>query len=82
MTQNDIREACSESGTQPSQDLRMVPWDPASPTSRGNFAIVNIKARALAVKVWRHSKDRDMYRLVLSKEASCCRSQPLGSVQQ
>jgi hypothetical protein len=62
----------------------MVPWDPALPTSRGNFAIVNIKARALVVMVWRHSKDKDMYRLVLGKEAVCCRSeaQPLGSVSQ
>ena len=76
MTQEDIREACTEAGTEPSQNLRIVPWDPALPTSRANFAIVNIKARALVVKVWRHSKDKDVYRLVLGKEAVCCRSQP------
>ena len=79
MTQEDIREACTESGTQLNPDLRMVPWDPALPISKGNFAIVNIKARALVVKVWRHSKDRDVYGLLLGKEAACCRSQPLGS---
>jgi hypothetical protein len=80
MTQEDIREACTEAGTEPSQNLRMVPWDPALPTSRANFAIVNIKARALVVKVWRHSKDKDVYRLVLGKEAVCCCSQPRASL--
>ena len=79
MTQEEIREACTASGTEPSHNLRMVPWDPALPTSRGNFAIVNIKARALAVKVWRHSKDEDVYRLVLGKEAVCCCSQTPSS---
>jgi hypothetical protein len=32
MTQEDIREACKESGTEPSHNLRMVPWDPEIPT--------------------------------------------------
>jgi hypothetical protein len=53
MAQDDIREACTESGTQLNPDFCMVPWDPALPISKGNFAIVNIKARALVVKVWR-----------------------------
>jgi hypothetical protein len=79
MTQEDIQEACQESGTEPSHNLRMIPWDPALPTSRRNFALVNIKARALVVKIWRHSKDKDMYRLALGKEAAaCCSSLPLG----
>jgi hypothetical protein len=68
VTQGDIKEACEEAGTTPSPDLRMVPVDPTQPMSRKNCALVTVKARAILAKIWRHSKDSDMYRVVLEKE--------------
>ena len=68
MTQGDIKAACEEAGTLPSPELRVVPLDPTQPTSRENFALVPVRARAILAKVWRHSKDGEVYRVVVEKE--------------
>ena len=81
VTQGDIKEACEEAGTTPSPDLRMVPVDPTQPMSRKNCALVTVKARAILAKIWRHSEDGSMYRVVLEKELEtgpCEQSLALG----
>lgn len=61
LMQDDIQKLCDKTAVMPSNQLRVVPLNPRSPLTTGNIAVVSRLGRTLLVKIWKVSKDVDMY---------------------
>jgi hypothetical protein len=66
LIKSEIDKLCQRSGLQPSRETRVVPIDASNPLRLENAAVVTRKSREILVKIWRVSRDVDMYTAALN----------------
>jgi hypothetical protein len=63
----DIRDLCQEACSKPSLALRIVPKDPTSGLNKDNITLVSKPGRSMLAKIWKVSKDIEIYTTALEK---------------
>jgi len=63
----DIRGLCQEAGLKPSLALRIAPKDPTAPFTNANIALVSKPGRSMLAKIWKVSRDVEIYASALEK---------------